>query len=169
MEKYVVLGRISGLFGVKGWVKVFSHTRQREDILNYKKWYLKMAGEWQEAEVLQGQKHGKTVIVHIKGYEDRDCSAKLIDCDIAVRREELGDLEPDEYYWFDLEGLEVKCIDGTPLGKIERLFETGSNDVMVVKDKEADKERLVPFIQGQVIKDIDLEAGEMQVDWDPEF
>ncbi len=166
MEKYVVLGRISALFGVKGWVKVFSHTRKREDILKYKKWYLKQSGKWVEAEVLHGQRHSKTVVVQIKGYEDRDISAQLINCDIAVKRDELNGLKPDEYYWFDLEGLEVKCIDGTLLGKIDSLFETGANDVMVVK---GDKERLVPFIQGQVIKNIDLEAGEMLVDWDPEF
>ena len=73
---------------------------------------------------------------------------------------------PGEYYWADLVGLRVETVDGVELGRIEQLFETGSNDVIVV---QGDRERLVPYIWEQVVREVDLEAGVMRVDWDPEF
>jgi 16S rRNA processing protein RimM len=86
--------------------------------------------------------------------------------EIAVEREQLPETGPEEYYWTDLEGLSVVCQDGTELGRIDHLMETGANDVLVVI---GERERLIPYIPGQVIKSVDLENGRMVVDWDPEF
>ena len=85
---------------------------------------------------------------------------------IAVERDQLPETAPDEYYWTDLEGLSVVCQDGTELGRIDHLLETGANDVLVV---QGERERLIPYIPGQVIRQVDLENGRMVVDWDPEF
>ena len=159
----VVLGRISGLFGVRGWVKVYSYTEPREAVLDYKRWLLSRKDGWQEATVAEGQRHGKTIIARIDGYVDRDQAAALIGTDIAVPRDELPETEKGEFYWSDLEGLTVVHRDGTELGKVAHLLETGANDVMVVR---GEKERLVPFVMNKVVLGVDLDEGVIEVDWE---
>jgi 16S rRNA processing protein RimM len=159
----VILGRISGLFGVRGWVKVYSYTEPREAVLNYDRWLLTGNNGWQEATVAEGQRHGKTVIVRINGYDDRDQAAGLIGTEIGVPRDELPETDSDHYYWSDLEGLSVVHRDGTELGKVDHLLETGANDVMVVK---GETERLVPFVMDKVVLGVDLAKGEIRVDWE---
>jgi len=159
----VILGRISGLFGVKGWVKVYSYTEPREAVLDYDRWLLSGKNGWQEATVAEGQRHGKTVIVRITGYDDRDQAVGLIGTEIGVPRDELPKADSDHYYWSDLEGLSVVHRDGTELGKVDHLLETGANDVMVVK---GETERLVPFVMDKVVLGVDLAKGEIRVDWE---
>ena len=162
----VVLGRISGLLGIRGWVKVYSHTEPRENIAGYQNWYLQCGGDWQPVRVEQGRRHGKGVVVKLVGIEDRDQAAGLIDCDIAIDREQLPPLPPGEYYWADLEGLRVVTLEGAELGRVSHLFATGANDVMVVT---GERERLLPFVQPDIIRRVDPEQGLIEVDWDPEF
>ena len=159
----MILGRISGLFGVKGWVKVYSYTEPREAVLDYDRWLLSGKNGWQEATVAEGQRHGKTVIVRITGYDDRDQAVGLIGTEIGVPRDELPEADSDHYYWSDLEGLSVVHRDGTELGKVDHLLETGANDVMVVK---GETERLVPFVMDKVVLGVDLAKGEIRVDWE---
>ena len=159
----MILGRISGLFGVKGWVKVYSYTEPREAVLDFDRWLLSGKNGWQEATVAEGQRHGKTVIVRITGYDDRDQAVGLIGTEIGVPRDELPEADSDHYYWSDLEGLSVVHRDGTELGKVDHLLETGANDVMVVK---GETERLVPFVMDKVVLGVDLVKGEIRVDWE---
>jgi 16S rRNA processing protein RimM len=158
-----ILGRISGLFGVKGWVKVYSYTEPREAVLDYDRWLLSGKDGWQDATVAEGQRHGKTVIVRIDGYDDRDQAAGLIGTDIGIPRDELPETDDDQYYWSDIEGLSVVDREGTELGKVSHLLETGANDVMVVK---GDTERLIPFAMDKVVLGVDLTKGEIRVDWE---
>jgi len=166
-DDYIVVGRINGLHGVRGWVKVFSHTQPRENILSYAIWYLKRQGAWVETVLEDGRPQGKGIVAKLKGCDDRDAAAALMDTTIAIRREQLPQVRPDEYYWADLQGLKVSNLDGIDLGVVDHLLETGANDVLVVMQGET--ERLIPFIQGQFVKHVDLDAGEMTVDWDPDF
>jgi len=163
---WVVLGRINGLYGVQGWVKVFSHTEPRENILAYKTWYLKQGADWQPCKLLAGRRQGKTIVAHLQGVADRDQAAALIDTEIAVRRDQLPPPQAGEYYWTDLEGLGVRNLEGVDLGTVSHLFSTGANDVMVVK---GERERMIPFVQGDYVQAVDLQAGEITVDWDSEF
>jgi len=164
--KMVALGRISGVFGVHGWVKVFSHTSPRSNILEYSPWYLGSGRHWDAVEVLDGQSHGKGVIARLAGCTDRDQAAALIGREIAVQREQLPDPEVGDYYWADLEELRVQTTGGLDLGRVDHLFETGANDVLVV---QGERERLIPYIWGDVVRSVDLEAGLLVVDWDPDF
>jgi 16S rRNA processing protein RimM len=157
------MGRISGLFGVQGWVKVYSYTEPREAVLDYDRWLLGRKDGWQEATVAEGQRHGKTIIVRIDGYVDRDQAAKLVGLDIGVPREAMPETDNGRFYWSDLEGLKVLRRDGTELGKVAYLLETGANDVMVVK---GDGERLIPFVMDKVVLGVDLDKGEIEVDWE---
>ncbi len=159
----IILGRISGLFGVRGWVKVYSYTEPREAVLNYDRWLLIRKDGWQEATVAEGQRHGKTVIVRIEGYDDRDQAAGLVGTEIGVPRDELPETGSDQYYWSDLEGLRVVHRDGSELGRVDYLLETGANDVMVVK---GETERLIPFVMDKVVLGVDLANGEIRVDWE---
>jgi len=162
----VTVGRISGLYGVRGWVRVYSHTEPREGIVRYSPWYLRLGGEWRPVAVAEGRRHGKGVVARLEGCEDRDQAARLMGAEIAVRRDQLPPLPEGDYYWTDLEGLRVVNREGVELGTVERLMETGANDVLVVR---GERERLVPYLPGRVVLGVDLEGGEIRVDWDPDF
>ncbi len=163
MADPVILGRITGIFGVRGWVKVFSYTEPREAVLDYGRWLLSKDGGWREAKLAEGKRHGKTVIARIEGVNDRDEAETLIGIDIGVPREELPEAEAGHYYWADLEGLEVVRRDGSRVGTVAELLETGANDVMVVR---GEREILIPFVMDRVIVDVDLAEGVITVDWD---
>lgn len=165
-DDLIVVGRISGLYGVRGWVKVYSHTEPRSNILSYTTWYLKGKGEWLERELLEGRPHGKGIIAHLAGLDDRDSAAALLGADIAIRREQLADTAAGEYYWADLIGLRVVTSEGVELGTVDSLLETGANDVLVVKDE---RERLIPYIPDEVVTEVNLDDGMIIVNWDPEF
>lgn len=161
-DRLIVLGQIAGLYGVRGWVRVFSETDPRENILRYSPWLLDGAAHV----VAESRRHGKGLVVQLEGYEDRDQAAELIGRNICVRRNQLPPARPDEFYWADLEGLEVQTVAGEPLGRVSHLFDTGANDVLVVK---GDRERLLPFVWDDIVKDVDFTSGTITVDWDPEF
>ena len=161
-----MLGRISGLFGVRGWVKVYSHTQPRDGILDYRQWYLQQDGAWRKVEIAEGKRHGKGIIVRLAGLDDRDEAARLIDCDIAVERDALPATDEGSFYWSDLEGLKIVHRDGTDLGRVAYLLETGANDVLVTTGKP---ERLIPFILGRVVLDVNLTDGVITVDWDTDW
>ncbi|HKV96568.1 MAG TPA: ribosome maturation factor RimM [Gammaproteobacteria bacterium] len=162
----VVLGRIAAAFGVKGWVKLQSWTDPPEKIIAYRPWLLERGGAWREAQVVEGRAHGNGVVIRLEGVTDRDQAATLAGTNIAVYREQLPALEPGQYYWADLIGLEVRLEDGRSLGHVTAMMATGANDVLVVR---GERERLIPFLRGQVVKQVDFDARLIRVDWDPDF
>lgn len=165
-DDWVVLGRVSGLFGLDGWVRVFSHTDPRDGIVRYNPLFLQQKGQWREVVIAAGRAHGEGVVLKFAGCDDRDQAMTLMQAEIAVRRSQLPPLQPGEYYWTDLTGLRVVTLDGVELGIVDSLFATGANDVIVVK---GERQRLLPFVQGQVVVEIDLEQRQLRVDWDPDF
>jgi 16S rRNA processing protein RimM len=163
--EWAVLGHVSGLFGVRGWIKVYSHTSPKENILNHRSWYLNRDGQWLEYRLKQGKTHGKGIVAALEGVDDRDQAAALNGAEIAIPRNRLPEIPADEYYWCDLEGKRVVNLQGIELGRVDHLFETGANDVMVVK---GERQHLLPFV-AQVIKEVDLDGDLISVDWDPDF
>ena len=135
-----------------------------EAILQYQPWLL--GEDKKPVKIVDGRKQGKGIAALLPGYDDREQAATLVGTQIFVIREQLPATDKDEYYWSDLEGLEVKTIHGVLLGRVEHLLETGANDVLVIR---GDREHLVPFVQGQYVTRVDLESGLIEVDWDPEF
>jgi 16S rRNA processing protein RimM len=160
----VVLGRVSGPFGIRGWVKIFSYTDPKEGILDYPAWQIEKGGRWQPVSVAEGQPHGKTVIARFEGVEDRDAALDFMRADIGVFRKDMPEAGDERYYWSDLEGLRVEEQSGDTLGVVAYLLETGANDVMVIE--RDGKEILVPFVIGAVVKDVDLAGGVIRVDWE---
>ena len=165
-DELVILGRIAGLYGVRGWVKVFSETEPRAGIVGYSPWLVRVGGAWQAMDVAEGKAHGKGVIVRLAAVNDRDQAARLLGAEIAVGRDQLPPPADGEYYWADLEGLRVVTVEGVELGVVDHLFETGANDVLVVR---GERERLIPLVMPDVVVEVDLEQGRMRVDWDPDF
>ena len=165
-QQHINVGRISGVFGIKGWVKVFSFTGIKENILNYSPWLLKKDSESRSVDVIDGKLQGKAVVAQLDGVNDRDQAARLMGWDIFITPDQLPKVAKDEYYWSDLIGLNVETDLGVQLGTVDSLLETGANDVVIVK---GDRERVIPFLQGQTIINVDLDAGKMVVDWDPDF
>lgn len=165
-QPFIELGKISGVFGVTGWVKVFSWTDPREGIVEYSPWMVFHQGQWSEMQVLAGQRQGKMVVAKLAGVEDRDQALLLNGAVIAVPGERLKKLNQGQYYWRQLEGLQVINASGVELGRVTHLMETGANDVLVV---QGDRERLIPYTPGHAVQKVDLAAGIIHVDWDPDF
>jgi len=163
----IVVGRIVGVFGVRGWCKVFSHSRPREQILSYKQWHIGQDKNRQVVTLQEGKVHGEAIIVKLDGIDDRDQAAALKGSHIWIMPSQLDQLESNEYYWRQLIGLEVIDQAGVLLGKVDGLIETGANDVLLVKAGK--QEHLIPFIMDQVVTKIDIETGQMSVDWDIDY
>jgi len=182
----VVVGRITTVHGIKGWVKVHSFTDHAENIFQYPPWWLKTADGWREVEFDEYRDTSKGLLAHIVGIDDRDIARKFCQQDVAVERAQFPELDQGEYYWHQLEGLRVITCHGSSeaegageevqlgrvdLGIVTGLLETGSNDVLEVKGDGSSldqAERLIPYTEQFVLK-VDLDAGVIEVDWDPEF
>lgn len=169
------LGRIGGVFGIKGWVKVFSDTSPRERIFEYADWYLVEGTDSEPVEVLKWQRQGKGLIAHLARIDDRDLAQQLVGKTISVVQAAMPQLDDGDYYWHQLVGLVVFGFQGdrrVRLGTVASLIETGANDVLVVKaDAESidGSERLIPWVPEEWIETVDLDAGRLYVTWDADF
>lgn len=160
------LGKISGVFGIKGWVKVYAFTDDRKNILNYQPWYIERNNKRQAVKIRAGKLQGKSVVALLEGVDDRNEAETWIGLDIYIPHDQLPTLGENEFYWSDLIGLNVKNTDGVEFGRIDKMLETGANDVLVVK---GDQERLIPFVMHQVVVEVDIDGKQMVVDWDADF
>jgi 16S rRNA processing protein RimM len=161
----VVVGRVVGVYGVKGWIRIESHTRPREAIFEYSPWRLETEQGSREGRVVTGRIQGPGLVAQIDGIQDRDQARTLIGAQIVIAREQLPPAGPGEVYWTDLEGCRVVNREGIELGTVSHLFETGANDVLVVV---GERERLIPYIDS-VVESVDLAQGIVRVDWDEDF
>lgn len=174
----IVLGQISGVYGVRGWVKIHSYTAPRENILNYAPWQIRPPGmasaqSWRLVTVLEGRIQGKGIVARLEGCDTPEAARSLVGAEIAMPRTQLPALARGEYYWSDLIGLQVigikQGVHNTLLGTVESLMETGANDVLVVQDPDAPGgKHLIPYVDG-VIVSVDLNARVLRVDWDIDY
>ena len=167
-KEQVFLGEIVAPFGIKGWVKIYSHTDPPEQILAYRPWILVHKGRTWQAVPLQGKRHGRVVIAQLEGVADRNRAEELRGTEIYVERAVFPptDEARGEFYWHDLIGMEVLNLEGKRLGRVVKLIETGANDVLVVQGEE---EILIPWLWQRVIKGVDKRQGVIRVDWSGEF
>lgn len=167
----VLLGRVHGLFGVRGWVKVYSYTIPVANILNYSLWQIGRHGEWRPMRLVDGRAHGKGLVAHLAPADgeplaDRDAAAALLGSEIAVARADLPPPAPGEYYWADLVGLRVINREGTELGTVADMMDNGAHGILVVA---GERERLIPFVTGPIVDGVDFQAGTIAVDWQPDW
>lgn len=172
-EDLHILGKISGHYGVKGWVKIYSYTQPRENIVCYKALKIRSGNsissseDWQDIQLDSGKAHGKGIVAHFSGYDNREISAALIGAELAVHRSQFKQAAKNEYYWTDLIGLKAINLEGVELGQVSRLLETAANDVLVIRSHQSDtdSEILIPFIHEHFVNKVDLETGTIIVDW----
>lgn len=161
--QFVTVGRIGRSYGVKGWLKIQSFTVPEDNILDYSPWYRQVKNTWvpSECDGLDGA--GKQILAHFKSYDSPEQAKLLTGQLIAIEASQLPALEQDEYYWRDLEGLEVKTLEGLSLGKVDHLIDNGVYSLLCIKGA---KERIIPFIQGKIVKKVDLAEKIIMVEWD---
>lgn len=160
-----MVGTINGFFGIRGWVKIFSHTQPRKNILSYKPWHIQVDGQWQTLEISNGRKQSKTIVAKIKGVDNQEQARAILGTDIYIEKSQLPKLKKGEYYWEDLINLKVVNQSGFVLGRVQRLVDTGANHVLVVQGK---KEYWVPYI-ALFLCEVSLEKQQILVDWDEHF
>ena len=172
----VVIGKITSVYGIKGWVKIHSYTEPMENLMGYQSCYLDMGDQWEPIDFEAAKRHGKGLIAQIEGVNDREIARRYCQRDIAIPASDMPELAKDDFYWHQLEGLKVFTSNAAGeeqlLGQVKQMMETGANDVLVVRKCQGSidkRERLIPWIPEQVIKTVDIEAGLIRVDWDAEF
>ena len=172
-ENLVVMGYISGAFGIKGWVKLQPFTETPDSLLDYPAWWIEGEGGWQRCKVEEAEVHGPAIAARIEGCEDRDQAARYRGRQVAVPRDAFPEAGSNEYYWTDLIGLRVVNEAGEDLGTVSQVIETGANDVLVVdgpcdRPHESKRERLIPFIE-HVVREVDLPGAVIRVDWGSDY
>lgn len=161
MNKYLELGQIVNVKGLKGEVKVNSFTDDNTKFERIPKVFIKRKETLTEYEIEKVGYNKNQVIIKFKNIDTVEEAEKLRNSYIVVDREIFGELPEGVYYIADLIGLDVFTEANEYLGKVDDIFSTGSNDVYVVKD-ELGKQKLLPGID-EVIKVIDIEAGKIIV------
>ena len=162
--KKILVGKISNPHGIKGWVKVISFTDPIENILSYKKWTIS-DNETEKTYCLEDSRiQGNKIVIKLEGVNNRDDADLLKNLQIEVNRSDLPKLDENSYYWEDLVDFNVIDINGMHVGKVDSLFRTGSNDVLVIIN-ETKQRLLIPFIMEEVIKYVDLDKELISIDW----
>lgn len=161
----LIIGHFGQPYGIKGWIKVHASTDPIDNILQYFPWQIQHQGQWQLITIAEARRQGKLIIARIQDCTTPELAKTYTNDTIAIEREQLPPLPLNEYYWTDLIGLRVVNQDGADFGIVDSLFETGSNDVLVI---HGERQRLVPYLPA-VIKHIDLTQRIMTIIWDADF
>ncbi len=167
----LVVGKITGCYGLKGWVKIYPYTESRKGFMEFGDWQLNRRGVLEVVEFDGVRPQGKGLVAHIRGVDDRTLAEHYRGLEIVVPVSALPALPVGDYYWRDLKGLQVWCSEGAQkvlLGTVDYLIETGANDVLVVKASAGsidERERLIPYLPGDTVTRVDLEEALIEVDW----
>jgi 16S rRNA processing protein RimM len=165
MTQRIIMGRIGSTQGIHGWLKITSYTTPKSNIFDYPVWQVQRGQEWSEL-CLQGKKtQGDTLLVKLPTCDTPEAAKTWTNTLIAVSRNELPSLQPDEFYWNDLVGSHIVTTDGIDLGTVKKILETGANDVFVT---QGDKRHLIPYTD-EVVIGIDTDNKLITVNWDPDF
>ncbi|MEQ8954543.1 MAG: ribosome maturation factor RimM [Gammaproteobacteria bacterium] len=172
LGKLVVLGRLGKSHGVKGWIRLNSYTNPPENILHYPELRVAAGDGWQALQIDASRPHLQGLLVHIDGFDSPEAVAALSGLELFVDSGSLPGLDNGDYYWHQLQGLRVVNLDGDLYGVVDRLMETGANDVLVVKplaESIDDRERLVPYVKDRIVREVNLADKLIRVDWDADF
>ncbi len=161
MTEYFEIGQIVNTFGIKGMVKVKPFTENVEQFEELEKIYIKNKKGKKEYKIQEVKYHKQMVLIKFEGIENPEDADLLRGSYLVINRKDAKPLEEGTYYIVDLLGLEVYTDEGILLGKVDDIFNTGSNDIYVVKD-ELGKQVLLPGIE-DVIKEVDIENGKITV------
>lgn len=160
-QEYFEIGQIVNTFGIKGVVKVNSFTDDPLEFEKLKTILIEKSKKLLEFEIEEAKFHKNQVLLKLKGINDINEAEKYKGCYIKLPREKAKKLPENTYFIADLIGLEVYSDEGKLIGKVDDIYNTGANDIYVVKD-DLGKQTLLPGIK-DVIKNVDLEKGQIIV------
>ncbi|MBT3993940.1 MAG: ribosome maturation factor RimM [Gammaproteobacteria bacterium] len=164
-DKTINIGKVIGLHGVKGWLKILSFSSPPENIFNYKSLIISNKYINQIFHIEDSRKQGKKILIKLDNIDDRTSAESLKESDIYIQRSDLPHLSEDTYYWEDLLGFNVFNQNNIKIGNVDSFIETGSNDVLIVKTTK-NKNILIPFIMNKSIKVVNIESHYITVDWE---
>lgn len=155
------MGRVAGSYGIRGWIKVVPEVGVAQTLLAVPQWWL---GE-QAFQVAEARLHSGVVIAQLAGIESREEALRLKGKVVALWREQLPQAQDGHYYLADLIGLQVVNEKGERLGELKQWISNGAQDVMEVA---GERTRLIPWVSA-IVKGVDLERGEVRVEWSAEW
>ncbi|MBT8148276.1 MAG: ribosome maturation factor RimM [Gammaproteobacteria bacterium] len=167
----VTLGRLGKTHGLQGWLRLDSFTDPVLNITEYRRFFASR-GPQQELVMDQVQEQGSKLLAHFEGFDDPEAAQQLVGAELQIAASELPDLSDDQYYWHQLIGLTVTNREGQLLGQVDRMLETGANDVLVVKATAAsidEHERLIPYLRDTVVRRVNLDQGNIEVEWGADY
>lgn len=171
-DKRVVLGKVGRVHGIKGWLRLNSFTSPPGNILSYAELHTELDNSPRLLRIDDSREQAKGLIVHFEGFDDPEAAKALTGCEIWVTSADLPALEDGSFYWHELQGLQVVNLQGQIFGSVQRLMETGANDVLVVAATAEScdaRERLIPFLPERVIVQVSLQDRRITVDWDADY
>jgi len=176
----VLVGYVSGAFGIQGWVRVRPYSSDADALLHAKTWWLSApdgAGELRDVEMMQAKTHGEDVVARLVGVADRGAAEALQGLAVQIRRSHFPPLADNEFYWIDLIGLAVVNLREEPLGTVSGLIDNGAHPILRVavpqelqaaSEKKAPQELLIPFVE-QFVRTVDQAAKKITVDWELDY
>lgn len=172
-QSFLVIGQFGRPYGIQGWIKLFSFTEISESIFKYKPWCIKQSNLFKLIKIKNWKKNNKVIIVKVDGINNRIQAEIIKNKKIFIDSNNLTKLESGSYYWKDIIRCTVINTDNYILGTVKEILETGSNDVLVIRSNINDifkiKERLIPWLETKIIKNIDIYKKIIKVEWDPSF
>lgn len=169
----IVIGKIGGVYGIKGYLKIISFTDQPDNIFKYSPWFVLFQCQWKIVQLRCWRYINKYYIAKVNSICNRNDAMSLMRCNLVIDRTQLPILNDiEEYYWNDIIGCNVIHINGSCLGYVIRIIETSAHDVLVVKinnninNSIKASECLIPFVYKRIIKNINLIDNIIIVDWD---
>ncbi len=164
-DERILIGRLLKPWGIRGWLAVYSYADPPEALFDYKDW---QAGEdRQRIEPVEWHWQGSRLVVRLQGVDDRTAAEALAGTDIHIDGNQLPDLDKGQFYWKDLLGMTVIGLREQPLGEVVNFMETGAHDVLVVEGPSG--RRLIPWVYGIYVQEVDKQADCIRVNWDSEW
>ena len=157
----IQLGFVGAPFGVRGWIKLRSHTDPPDRLLDHRSLRIGQGSVWQNYRIEASGRSGGALTVKLSGVEDRDQAQALRGSQVCVPRSELPQRDDKDFYRADLIGCDVVNIDGIGLGVVQHFIETPAQVLMVVRGTQ---EYWIPAVP-QHLRRVDLQARRVVVDW----
>jgi 16S rRNA processing protein RimM len=167
----VLVGHITGAYGIKGWVRVRPYSHSGDALLATRTWWLDRP-QLRDVSVMQSRLHVDEVVAQLMGVADRDAAEALKGTAVQVRRSHFPALDDNEFYWVDLIGLAVENLRGEPLGRVSELMDNGAHPILVVDVPAAEgakpQQLLIPFVD-RFVQQVDQAGGRIVADWEVDY
>lgn len=168
-DDLVLVGHVTGAYGIQGWVRIKPYSDDADALLHAKTWWIDKP-ELRDVEMMQAKNHSGDVVAKLMGVPDRDAAERLKGATVQIRCSHFPVLSDDEFYWVDLIGLAVENLQGEQIGIVSSLMETGVHPILQIvpladpASGKAGAEILIPFVD-QYVKTVDQAAKKITVDW----